>query len=137
MRNRTEKPIGTRNGLKIYKTLKTKTNLKTKKSLNFKSEKQKEKDKNWRTITDEKCEKLGYKCQWCGKIGTRSFDDLNRLEGHHIIPRRYNIHTPENCYPCHNLTCHDFITDNSIDVRICKNKAEWMASECNKRKDGK
>jgi hypothetical protein len=119
------KQIGERNGLKIYTKLEGRTQLKSKTPMKQITEKQKGLNKNWRTITDEVCEEEHYICRWCGLIGTRSFEDLNRLEGHHIIPRRYNIHTKENCYPAHNLTCHDFITDHSIDVRIYKTKKEW------------
>ncbi len=113
------------NGLKVYSRLKSKSKLKTTKPLKFKSDKQIVKDKNWRQITDSKCIELGFICQWCGKIGTRDFSEVNRLEGHHILPRRYNVNTPGNCYLAHRQSCHKVITDNSIDVRLYKNKLEW------------
>lgn len=129
---RNRQKIGEKNGINIYSKLEStsklknkKTTLKTKTPLKFKSEKQKHKDKNWREVTDAKCVELNYTCQWCGFPGTRDFDDPNRIEGHHIIGRRANIHTPGNCFLAHRQTCHRIITDKSIDVRIYKNKIEW------------
>lgn len=125
------KLLGKRNGINVYAPTekKPRVELKTKTPMKLITPKQKEKNKNWRQITDELCEEEHYICRWCGLVGTRDFNDLNRLEGHHIIPRRYNIHTRENCYPSHNQTCHDFITDNSIDVSVCKTKVEWENRE--------
>jgi hypothetical protein len=136
---RNRKKIGEKNGINIYSKLEStsklkieKTTLKTKTPLKYKSEKQKAKDKNWRTITDDRCKELNYTCQWCGKIGTRDLNEFNRLEGHHITPRRYNINTPENCYVIHKLE-HQYVTDNNVDVRIYKNKMEWENRDKNER----
>jgi 5-methylcytosine-specific restriction endonuclease McrA len=104
------KPIAIRNGLKIYQT------LKTQKTLKLVSKKQKEVNLCWRKTTDDKCIELNFTCQWCGLKGTREYYDPNRIEGHHIIPRRFNIHTKKNCYLAHKTSCHKFITDNNIDV---------------------
>lgn len=83
---------------------------KTQKSYNStlrgKSDKQKDKDAHWNKITDEVCEELDYICQYCGWKGQRYYpDELSYLDGHHIIKRRFNIHTKENCYPVHRK-CH-------------------------------
>jgi len=87
--------------LNVYKP------LKAKKGLNKISSKQKAINELWAKITDEVAEEQGFICQWCGNKGQRTnpkaFDYLN---GHHIIPRRYNIHTKENCYPVHQFLCH-------------------------------
>jgi len=96
------------------------------------SKKQKEKNTLWKQVTDQRCRDLNYICQWCGLAGSRVLDDdWAHLDGHHIIPRRFNIHTPENCYICHRL-CHDFIGGDNpehkpIDVTIYKTKQEWEA----------
>jgi len=73
------------------------------------SDKQKLKNMEWRKITLLKWASLGRKCQWCGAF-------VRNPSGHHIIKRRFNIHTKENCYVCHELPCHRFIEDNNIDV---------------------
>ena len=87
--------------LNIYKP------LKAKKRINHISKKQAEINKLWKEITDEVAEEKGFICQWCGNKGQRTdpeaFDYLN---GHHIIPRRYNIHTKEICYIAHQVICH-------------------------------
>lgn len=70
------------------------------------SPKQKAKNAQWNKITDEVCEELNWVCQYCGKRGQR-FNKYkwDYLDGHHIIKRRFNIHTKENCYPVHRK-CH-------------------------------
>jgi 5-methylcytosine-specific restriction endonuclease McrA len=81
------------------------------------SKKQAVKNASWRKVTDEKAASLDYICQWCGHPGQRvSPKLLGYLDGHHIIKRRFNIHTPENCYIAHRLSCHRFIEDNNINV---------------------
>jgi len=84
------------------------------------SQKQAEKNRIWNEITDEVCEKSGYICFYCGKKGQRDNPDDPRtyLDGHHIIKRRFNIHTKENCYPCHRAPCHREIEDKNIIVSI-------------------
>jgi len=113
-------------------TLKRKTRLKAHKGLTRRkrlapvSDKQKTKNTLWDKITDERCYELGFMCQWCHRPGQRN--DPSRfwdfLDGHHIEKRRYNIHTKKNCYIAHRL-CHDFIEDNSIDVREYPDKEAW------------
>lgn len=71
------------------------------------SDKQREKNAEWRSVTDEKARELDYICQWCGKKGQRIDPEAwDYLDGHHIIPRRYNIHTKKNCYIVHRVQCH-------------------------------
>lgn len=83
------------------------------------SDKQKEKNRIWNKITNEVYEELGYICQYCGKKGQRYYpDERSYLDGHHIIKRRFNIHTKENCYLCHRLPCHREIEDKNIKVSI-------------------
>jgi hypothetical protein len=117
------KPIGERNGIKIYKT------LKPKKQMNRISQKQKIKNKNWKQITDEKCIELNFTCEWCGQKGTRDFSDFNRLEGHHKLPRRYGDNTKKNCFITHRQSCHKIITDNSINVLEIPDKNMWLLSK--------
>jgi len=87
--------------LNVYKS------LKATKGLNKISPKQRAINELWAKITDEVAREKGFICQWCGNKGQRTnpeaFDYLN---GHHIIPRRYNIHTKENCYIVHQVICH-------------------------------
>ena len=91
------------------------------------SDKQKEKNKRWKAITDQKARDLNYICQWSGGLGHREDpESLSYLDGHHIVPRRYNIHTYDNCYLCLRKY-HIFIEDNNIDVAIHKNKKEYEA----------
>lgn len=77
------------------------------------SEKQKAKNKLWAEITNQRARLLNFICEWCHKRGSR-IAEFNPLNGHHIIPRRYNIHTPENCYLCHDL-CHDEIENITVE----------------------
>lgn len=116
---RKEKPIGMRNGLKIYKPLQAKTKLKSGKRMNTTSEKQKTINRTWKQSTDQRYIQTGGKCEWCGKEAIRQ-----DLDGHHKIPRRYNIHTVENCYVVHRLE-HQLIHDKGIDVTQTPNKLEW------------
>jgi len=96
------------------------------------SEKQRAKNAHWKEVTDRKAEDLGYICQWCGLVGSRVLDDdWAHLDGHHVIKRRYNVNTPENCYVCHRL-CHQFIGGENpehtpIDVRVYPSKKAWEA----------
>jgi hypothetical protein len=118
------KAIGERNGLKIYSTLKAKTGLKAKKPINKITEKQKTRNKVWSENTNKRIIELDYTCQWCGKKGQRT-GTLNFLSGHHIEKRRFNNDDISNVYVAHWITCHQFIEQKSIDVRIYKNKKEW------------
>lgn len=118
------KLLGTRNGIKVYSTLKTKTPLKSKTQLKLATPKQIKKNRTWRIITDERCVMLNFKCEWCGQKGTRDFDDFNRLEGHHIISRRYGDYSKSNCYVIHKIE-HRFITDHSINVKEYPTKLAW------------
>jgi len=72
------------------------------------SDKQKIKNAHWKKVTGERARELGYICQWCGKKGQRiDPNGWDYLDGHHIIPRRYNIHIKENCYIVHRVSCHE------------------------------
>jgi len=106
--------------------LKRKTPLKARKGLNPVSDKQRVKNALWNKITDERAEEEGYICQWCHSIGQRLSPSLSYyLDGHHILKRRYNIHTRENCYVCHRFGCHGEIEDKNIDVRECPDRESW------------
>ena len=92
------------------------------------SPKQAEKNRAWRKIVDELCQELDYRCQWCGYKGQRTVPErwIDWLTGHHIVSRaRGGIYTKENCFLVHQ-SCHQEITDNSIDVRVYHNKKEWL-----------
>lgn len=91
------------------------------------STKQKGKNKHWNKTADLKAKDLSFRCQWCGRLGTRMWNanPWQYLSGHHKTKRRFNIHTYENCYPCHELPCHRFIEDNNIDVTIYPTKTIW------------
>ena len=80
------------------------------------SDKQKIKNDHWKKVSDECAEELHYICQWCGKKGTRNPADWRHLNGHHTVPRRYNIHSKDVCYIVHQVICHRFIEDENIDV---------------------
>ncbi len=80
------------------------------------STKQRAKNKLWAQITEERCRKLDFICEYCGKHGQR--DEPNRwgyLDGHHIIKRRFNDNTSSNCYICHRH-CHEEIESKHITV---------------------
>jgi len=91
------------------------------------SPRQAEKNRVWRKITDEVCRELEYHCQWCGYRGQRTVPDcLDWLTGHHIISRaRGGNYTKENCFLVHQ-SCHQFIHDKNVDVKIYHNKEEWL-----------
>jgi len=93
------------------------------------SDKQRQKNAHWKQITDEKCAELNYVCQWCGQRGHRLEQGFQILDGHHIIKRRYNIHTKENCYICHRAPCHREIEDNNIDVNQYPNREAWLSHD--------
>lgn len=90
------------------------TPLKSYKGLNPVSDRQKLINALWREITDQKAKDLNNICQWCHLPGRRDAP-FNKLIGHHIIKRRYQLNTYENCFVCHRL-CHNFIEINNIDV---------------------
>ena len=109
--------------------LKRTKGLTRKKGLKPVSEKQKAKNELWSRITDMRAWEEGMICQWCGKEGARWPGKPTLLDGHHIIKRRYNIHTKENCYICHRFPCHREIEDNNIDVRQYPNREAWLRSK--------
>ena len=87
-----------------------------------------DRDRIWNEITDQKCAEEGYYCQWCGKSGhRRDKEDWNWLDGHHIIPRRFNIHTKDNCYIVHRAPCHGEV--DKIDLEKYPNHEVWEAHQ--------
>jgi hypothetical protein len=118
----TKTPIGKRNGINVYSRLTSKTPLKAHKGLNKVSEKQRAKNKAWKKVTEQKAHALGYICQWC--LCPLQQHLIKRIDGHHIIKRRYNIHTIDNCYIVIG-ECHSFIEDNNIDVRVIPDKYHY------------
>ncbi len=123
------KPIGIRNGIKIYSKLQGKTPLKFRTKLRPVSKKQAVKNSNWTKITEDRCKEEDYFCQWCHGKGNRIKGDYKYLDGHHEIPRRNNIHTPEICYIVHRFECHRQITDENVDTRLYKDKEAWERRE--------
>ena len=123
-------PLKRRVGLKTRKRLERRTPLKASKGLAPVSEKQRAKNILWNKITDERAAEEYFICQWCHKQGQRLYPDRfwDWLDGHHIVKRRHNNHTRENCYIAHRL-CHNFIEDNNIDVSLYRNKQEWDARQ--------
>ena len=61
--------------------------------------------KLWEESKRQKAEMTHNLCQWCGEYGTLN-DPCNPLIGHHIIKRRFGMHTIENCFLTHTLHCH-------------------------------
>ena len=118
--------IGEQNGIGIYKRLTGKTKLKTKTPINQKSQKQKYIDSEWHKNVQQKCIDLDFTCQWCGKKGLPTKAGLSRncLTGHHIIKRRFGIHTYENVYICH-WNCHDWIETHNIKVERYPALKDW------------
>jgi hypothetical protein len=113
------KPIGERNGIKIYSKLKAKTHLK------YKTTRQKILDDLWSEITEKKIKLLDNRCEWCGRLGQRN-NTANFLSGHHIIKRSHGrIDTLENCYIAHWISCHQFIEQKNIDVQKYPDKIAW------------
>ena len=81
------------------------------------SDKQKEKNRIWNEITNRAAFELNYICQYCGKRGQRTNSEAwDYLDGHHIVKRRFNVETKENCFICHRLPCHGEIHDKNIVV---------------------
>lgn len=111
--------------LKRKTPLRSYTPLKAYKGLSKISDKQRIINAEWKAITDQKAKDLNNVCQWCGLKGSRN-DPFNPLDGHHILKRSYNIHTYENCYVCHRVSCHRFIEDNNIDIRECPDKHAYI-----------
>lgn len=101
--------------------LKRKTPLKANKRLRFKSPKQAIKDALWRSVTVAKWLQVGCICQWTGK-------PIDVFVGHHIIKRRFNINTIENCYVCNNWYHINEIERYNIDVREFPNREAWLNS---------
>ena len=122
MINNKRKPIGKRNGLNIYTRLATKTKLKANKPMKLITPKQQKINHNWAKVTEQRTIEEKNICQWCKQPGNRS--GWNPLTGHHIIKRRYNIHTKDNCYVVH-WNEHQYIENNSIDVSVYPNKEAW------------
>ena len=100
--------------LKRKTPLKSHKPLKAYKGLNKVSDKQRLINAKWKAITDQKAKNLNYICQWCHLPGRRD-DAFNPLDGHHIIKRRYNIHTYMNCLLCHRL-CHQALELHNIGI---------------------
>ena len=70
------------------------------------SDKQGEINKLWNEVTDESVKEECYICQWCKEYGQRNDKErFDYLDGHHKIPRRFNVHTKKNCYIVHRH-CH-------------------------------
>lgn len=120
-------PITTRNGLRIFSTLKNKgtklkakTQLKAKKSLKKVSEKQTKINKDWNEVTDIRYEQVGHRCEWCGRIVERIF-----VDGHHIERRRAGNFILSNCYVVERYGCHQFITDKRVDCHLYPSMVEW------------
>jgi len=118
--------IGKLNGIKIYKKLTGKAKLKANKHINKISQKQKYINSEWHKNVQQKCEDLDFTCQWCGKKGlpTKSGIRRNCLTGHHIIKRRFGVHTYANVYICHWL-CHDYIEIHNVSVLKYPTKLDW------------
>jgi hypothetical protein len=130
------KQIGIRNGLKIFSKLQVKKIPKNKTQIKQVSERQKIINREWSKVVQQKCKDLNYICQWCGKEGLPSKSGIHRncLTGHHIIKRRFGIHTYENAFICH-WRCHDFIETHNIKVEIYPTKSAWENKEKGESKD--
>lgn len=115
-RNRAEKPLAYRNGIALYTKLKAKTKMKVI------TPRQRKKNATWKEITEAKIAELKGICQWCELYGERF--GFNGLEGHHIISRRFNIHTPENCMIVHHF-CHQEIEDKQINIALFPTLKLW------------
>jgi len=84
-----------------------KSELRRGKGINKKSDKQKVKDDHWNKVADERCIEEDFICQWCHERGQRTDSErLDYLDGHHLVKRRYNIHTKESCFITHRK-CHE------------------------------
>ena len=78
------------------------------------SKKQAAKNKTWKGVTLGRIERLGNRCEWCGKWGTPDAE-FNPLWGHHMEKRWHGDYSEANCFICHWI-CHREIEDNSIQV---------------------
>jgi hypothetical protein len=114
------KVIGIQNGLKVF------TKLQGKKKLNPFTEKQRAIQLEWSKVVQQKSKDLNFICQWCGRQGqpTKAGISRNCLTGHHIIKRRFGIHTYENAFICHWL-CHDYIETHGVNVVEYPSKLVW------------
>ena len=91
------------------------------------SDKQRAKNAHWNEVTISKCYEVGFICQWCGQPGQRNDNTrFDYLDGHHIIKRRFNIHTKENCYIVHRAPCHGEV--DITDVLQYPNREVWLRS---------
>ena len=81
------------------------------------SDKQRVKNELWNRITNERCVKLDFRCEYCGKRGQRvNPEALDYLDGHHKVSRtRGGTYTEDNCYICHRV-CHSYISDHNVVV---------------------
>lgn len=96
------------------------------------SKKQQEKNRLWREITLTKWVEQNHKCSWCHQ-------PTRMPTGHHIVKRRYNNHTKENCFVAPWLPCHSFIDAHSIDVTqypTCDSLPEELRVKWNLYKEG-
>lgn len=85
-------------------------------------------NQKWKGICLERIAFLGMKygrllCEWCGEQGMLNSQSFRAVWGHHKDGDRNNC-AIDNCYIVHH-TCHHFITEHHVDVRIYKNKKEW------------
>ena len=82
------------------------------------SKRQRQKNEKWQEITNELCQKLEYRCQYCGRKGhRRDIDSLFYLDGHHFIKRSLGgTDIKENCYLAHRK-CHTEIEAKGIILK--------------------
>lgn len=66
-------------------------------------------------------------CWWCGGSGSVDSESFFGVWGHHKNGERNDTNWG-NCYICHTATCHHFITEHHVDVRIYKTRKEWGAN---------
>ena len=96
-------------------------------TLNLVSDAQRLVTKIWRSVTFSKWTEVGEVCQWCG-FRANIFVDSH---GHHVDGRSGKDHTITNCYIAHDAAywdCHQFITDENINVRKFPNYPAWLAA---------
>ena len=87
--------------------------------------KQRKINESWSKITQDKIRELNGVCQFCERVNSDIPFDF--LSGHHIVKRRYGIHTRENHYLMHYWSCHLFVEEHNIDVRIYPTRSAWEA----------
>jgi len=80
--------------IKRYKVLKSRVGLKRIKGLSPKSKKQEQKDREWNALVKYL---IIYRAHGRDELDGRTYG-RSELGGHHIIPRRFNIHNAGNCF---------------------------------------